>query len=977
MRLICFVVIFSVAVIDAPESRGQIFNSKNHQQKLNAQQSIKYISLREALSNIEHTYQINIVFEQALLQNKIIPDNIKISNNLHEDLMRILGRHSLTYELVGIRTIVIIPQIQKNKGIIKGKVINRYDEGLPVAQVVIKGTTLGAVSNLEGEYSIMNVPPGTYTIQTQVIGYRQQSVVIHLNSGEIVHHDFSLVQDVIKLDEVVITASRNPLIKRESSVAITTKTLDQIIEIIPRNTTDLLRVVPGFYVESSGGEVGGNLFARGLPADGSFYYVALMEDGMPVFSVPSLSFVNADIFIRIDENIERIEAVRGGNSALFGSNAPGGVINFISKAGGSQLSSTSKITLGTDDLARYDFNLNGPLSDKLRFNIGGFYRYDKGVRNAGFRASKGGQIKANFTHLFSNGYIKIYGKYLNDSNIFYLPLPFKAGKNLDFVDGFPHNGTLTTLEGDMIKVPTPNNGYFTMPLEDGQKQAGGSLMIEFHIELPRGWAFQNKTRYMNIKHSWNALVPFDLVNAHDWAQSYVNNTQAATHYDIFYTNHYNEDSSNAVFNTSNSLLSQAGLWHVTKPLSDISNELVIKKSLKVNQIEHNFSIGTYQCYYTADDFWYWQNILTDVRNAPRFVDVNLKDANGNVIREVTKNGFLQYGSMYMNAKGDVAALSLFFDDNVKFSEKLRMDIGARLEYNSIHQQTENTQAYDLGQSSDADDNVQWGNGTFKYSKVKYKDWAASFGVNYSLSFHLSVYSRICRGYKMPTLDVFRGADGAFKPDAEKLWQGETGLKYGTSSFGVNATIYFMQLENFPSQDARIVNDQTVWVTDYVGKSETIGLEMETIVVPLKNFKCEFMLTLQDHKYKNFMANHQNYKGNWIQRIPKIFSEIALSGLFRGFKIRANYNYIGKRYSNNANSIELPWFDVTNLSLSRNIEINKTQKLTLALNVLNVFNGKGLTEGNPRLDNSGANLGTFYLARPILPRRLQLSTTYNF
>ncbi|UCE06152.1 MAG: TonB-dependent receptor plug domain-containing protein, partial [bacterium] len=245
-------------------------------------------------------------------------------------------------------------------------------------------------------------------MQTIVIGYRQQTALISVKANETANQNFSLIQDLIQMDEIVITATRNPLIKRESSVAITTRTLEQINDIAPRNTAHLLRVVPGFYVESSGGEVRGNLFARGLPADGSYYYIALMEDGMPVYDVPSLSFVNADIFVRVDENIDRIEAVRGGNSALFGSNAPGGVINFIGRSGGNKLSATLKTTLGTGDLARYDFNINGPIGDEWRFNLSGFYRLDDGIRDPGFRASKGGQIKGNLTRLFSNGYIKFY-----------------------------------------------------------------------------------------------------------------------------------------------------------------------------------------------------------------------------------------------------------------------------------------------------------------------------------------------------------------------------------------------------------------------------------------------------------------------------------------------------------------------------------------------------------------------------------------
>ncbi|NOZ61871.1 MAG: TonB-dependent receptor [Calditrichaeota bacterium] len=935
------------------------------------------VSLRDALSALEKAYHINIVYEEALVEGKTLPDMIKISNNLYEDLRKILNGYSLTYEIVGAKTIVITPQQRMHKGKIKGKITNKHGRGIPNAQIIIKGTVLGASANLNGEYAIKNVPPGTYILQTKVIGYRLQTANVRVRANEIINQNFSLTQDVIQMDELVITATRNPLTRRESSVAITTKSLEQIDEIAPRSTADLLRVIPGFYVESSGGEVGGNLFARGLPADGSYYYVALMEDGMPVFDAPALSFVNADIFVRVDENIERMEAVRGGNSALFGSNAPGGVINFISKAGGNRLAVSSKVTMGTSGLARYDFNLNGPLGNNWRFSFGGFYRYDSGVRNPGFPSSKGGQLKGNVTRLFKNGYVKFYGKYLRDSNTFYLQLPFKAGSKLSFVDGFPSNGTMTTIEGNSIKVPTPANDYFTIPLADGQKQIGGSLMADFYINLPDDWSFQNTTRYMNFDHNWNALVPFNLVDARDWVQGYIANTPNAVDYEIVYTNHFNADGSKATFNTANGLLCEGGLWCVSKPMTDISNQLLLKKAIFLGSVEHKLGFGTYQGYYTAVDFWYWQNILTDVRNAPRFVDVRIKDANNNVIREVTENGFRQYGSMYMNAKGFVTVTSAFFGDNIKVNNKLRLDIGGRLERNRIHQDTENRQKYNLGGATDADDAVLWGDGTFRHSDVKYNDWAASLGLNYSVSYNLSIYARGSRGYRMPTLDVFRGADGSFKPEAEQLIQGETGIKLGTATFGVNATGYFLQLKNFPSQDARIIDGQPVWVSDYVGKSQTVGMEIEAIAVPIRGLTMNLILTLQNHQYKKFFAGGENFRGNWVQRIPKSIGEVMISYSFKKFNFRANYHYTGKRYANNANTIILPSFGVANFSATYFIKLNKNQKLTLAINLLNAFNSNGLTEGNPRLDNSGNFAGTYYLARPILPRRLQASLKYNF
>lgn len=974
MRSLYLMLLFVVLVTITAVNKGQSSTISNARLQVTNQQ---IVSLREALSILEKTYNIHIVYEEALVDGKNLLCKMTISNNLYDDLRKVIDGYSLTYDIVGATTIVITPQKWTYKGRIKGKITNKHGDGLASAQVILEGTSLGAAANLDGEYLIINILPGIYTLRTSVIGYRQQTAKIRVRTNVTVHQNFSLTQDVIQMDEIVITATHNPLTRQESSVAITTRTLDQIDEIAARSTADLLRVIPGFYVESSGGEVGGNLFARGLPADGSYYYVALMEDGMPVFDVPALSFVNADIFIRVDENIEQMQAVRGGNSALFGSNAPGGVINFISKSGGNQLSVTSKTTVGTSGLVRGDFNMNGPLGENWRFNWGGFYRYDSGIRDPGFLASKGGQVKGNLTRLFRNGYVKIYGKYLNDSNTFFLPLPFKTGTKLEFVDGFPHNGTMTSVEGNLVQVPTPDNNGFTIPLEDGQKQVGGSLMIDFNLRFPNSWRLQNTTRHINLNHSWNALMPFNLVDAGDWAQDYVNSTPGAVSYDIVYTNHFNNDGSKAAFNTRNGLLCEGGLWYVYKPLTNISNQFMLKKKLIRTTMEHNLTIGTYLGYYTAVDYWYWQNILTDVRNAPRFIDVKIKDSQDNVIREVTENGFRNYGSMYMNAKGFVTVTALFFGDNIKINDKIRLDVGARLEQNHIHQDTENRQIYDLGGLTSADDAVMWGNDTFRHADVKYSDWAASLGINHTINYNLSIYARCSRGYKMPTLDVFRGTDGSFKPDAEELIQGESGFKLGTSTFGANATTYFMQLKNFPCQDARIINNQTVWVTDYVGKSQTIGLEIEAIAVPVKGFNLNVIITLQDHEYKKFIKGYQNFRGNWIQRIPKFFGEIITSYTAGGFKFRANYHHTGKRFANNANTIKLLSFDVANFSASYEIKAAKTQHVIIALNLLNALNGKGLTEGNPRLDNSGINFGTYYLARPILPRRLKLSATYNF
>ncbi|HLL55628.1 MAG TPA: TonB-dependent receptor, partial [Myxococcaceae bacterium] len=418
-------------------------------------------------------------------------------------------------------------------GTVTGQVTATYGEPLSGIAVGVKGSRQQRVrTDARGNFTLTGLPPGSHTIEASAQGFISQTEQVTVTEGAPASVTFSLDPDLLGSEEIVVTA-QTPDRKVRSSTAITTATAEDIQIRMPRNTADLLRIVPGFYTESSGGEVGGNVFVRGLPADGSYRYVAMMEDGMPVFDSTELFFVNNDIFVRVDENIERMEAVRGGTSALYGSNAPGGVINFLNKHGGDKLAATIRATTATSGLFRYDANVNGPIGDDWRFSAGGFYRYDEGIRNPGFPASHGGQFKGSLTRLITgdklNGHARVTFKYLNDRNTFYLPLPFRgrfnSGGRLEdhqFVDGFPTDGTLTSREGVNAEVPLPGGGQLNLPLQNGQQQIGASTMAELRLYFPETrLEVQNHTRLMQMDHSWNAMLPFELRNAGDWARSVV------------------------------------------------------------------------------------------------------------------------------------------------------------------------------------------------------------------------------------------------------------------------------------------------------------------------------------------------------------------------------------------------------------------------------------------------------------------------
>src|SRR3546814_309994 len=118
-------------------------------------------------------------------------------------------------------------------------------------------------------------------------------------------------------DEIVVTGTAGGGINRQDAAfAITSINSDAIERAAPNSTADLFKVIPGVSAESSGGQNGANIFVRGYPSGGDAEFVTLTVQGVPFFSPPTLSFLKNTQLIRIDETIERVEAVRGGTGAL-------------------------------------------------------------------------------------------------------------------------------------------------------------------------------------------------------------------------------------------------------------------------------------------------------------------------------------------------------------------------------------------------------------------------------------------------------------------------------------------------------------------------------------------------------------------------------------------------------------------------------------------------------------------------------------
>ncbi len=93
--------------------------------------------------------------------------------------------------------------------------------------------------------------------------------------------------------EIVVTgnANREGLRKLDASYSISTASAQQIREVQPTSTADLLKIVPGVWVETSGGETGANVFIRGFPSSGDAPFLTLEMNGSPIIAPSSLSFL--------------------------------------------------------------------------------------------------------------------------------------------------------------------------------------------------------------------------------------------------------------------------------------------------------------------------------------------------------------------------------------------------------------------------------------------------------------------------------------------------------------------------------------------------------------------------------------------------------------------------------------------------------------------------------------------------------------
>ena len=924
--------------------------------------------------------------------------------------------------------VVASSPLRAQSAVVRGDVSDAAGRPVPAARVVVVGSTLGTESRADGTFELRAVPVGARTLRAQRIGYRVGTQPVDVRSGGATVVHFVLGSDPLALDAVVVSGTYNPASKLESSTAITTFDVQQMQQQAPRGTAELLKTAPGFQVMSNSGETGADVTVRGLPVaeQSSFRYVRLQEDGLPVFEPSNLIFAFPDAMARLDETVARVEALRGGSAAVFASGTPGGIVNLISKTGGATLGGIVRSTTGAQGMQRVDLNLGGPLAGAWRFNTGGYWRYDRGLRDPGFPANEGGQIRANVTRDYESGRVRVYGKYLHERDVWYLGIPIENYRDPSAISGGPAigSGTMFASERRTLTIPDAFNPGSTVTHDlDGNTTRYGMFGADVQRNLGRDWSITLRGKLLHSDNQTNLMVdvadpfPIAVVGPPGPRQlRYVTTGETIT------------DAATVANLNGNGLMTVQGLAFVHQPVTNG----IVNLELARQGTRHGVTGGVYLSAYRTRLQLVQEGVFVEVADNPRLIQVGMPGPGGAFIGLTPPDGFAGYNPGFWNLTNHTTIGALYLGDSWRATDRLTIELGARVDHNASNGRNERpvnpgqvVNGQVVGQEVPAgyapftptpaqSRNGMFGSGIYRTWDYTFDTWSASGGANLRLTDRTAVYGRLSRGTRMPTPQqwTFQTTDGSQitgdtkRGDVETTMQGELGVKTSATRWSLALTGFYGTSKGMLVTLDRGQPNGGFAFLPISTDSRTVGAEVEGAFAPLEGLQLRATATIQDPRFTRFRYDFfvpgsnplsgpqtRDYSGNRLNDVASFLSDVGGSYTWRNAELFADYRYSGDRPANRPNTVTIPGFGELNGGVG--YRLGRTSVRLQALNLLDTQaiqqmaqrTGEDILSVNPdgsavSLVTTGPSAGTTTTSRfttglGIMPRTVQLSVAYDF
>lgn len=726
---------------------------------------------------------------------------------------------------------------------------------------------------------------------------------------------------------------------------------NDIVSIAPRSLAELFRNIPGIRVNASTGESGNSYTVRGLPLvnDGA-KYIQIQEDGLPVLEFGDLLTLTPDIFVRADLNVAQVESIRGGSASTFASNAPGGVINLISKTGEVEGGSVMA-TIGLDfESYRTDFDYGSRLGNGWRFHVGGFYREGEGPRGTGMNSMRGGQVKMNVTKQFDNGYIRFYAKLLDDRVPSFINTPqLVTGTNDDpsFADprgvDIRKSSLLSPFLPESLRLGTSGTPT-QIGLNEGTHAKAKTLGFDAQFSLGE-WSIANRFRYADQSVRNVLLFPSSTAPAAVFATrfggpgatlSYAAGPRAGQPFDT----------------SGNGLLTLSFFADSKVPdVSNMTNDFRLSRVWKVGGGDLTTTAGLYR---SSQEYvsevgltTFFQDALTDGKSSP----ITVRTAAG---VPVTQDGILIYGSAAGN--GNSKNTDLNYQVTAPFGSfnfaKGKFAIGGSVRWDNLRVRgsiinDRGVKPFDVN-----------GNGVIAgpENRVTFIPVGVTFPVNYNhdyVSYSLSAnyrvsesfaaFARYSRGGRAgadkilftPAVSTVTGALVNSAAGHDILRQAEVGLKYRQNGIVLNLTGFYALTDETNSQ---ITSNPVTGLTQLITVARSYkayGLEFEGGIR-----RGPFSLTAHATYTEAEIDAAENpaLEGNTPRQQPKLLWGLRPQYDSDLFSIGANIIGTTGSFAQDVNQLRLPAFT----TVGAFAQFRPMERVELSVNASNLLNERAIT-----------------------------------
>jgi iron complex outermembrane receptor protein len=718
------------------------------------------------------------------------------------------------------------------------------------------------------------------------------------------------------IEEIITigTAGGAGIEKRDVSFAVSFMNDADIEKFAPKSTADLLKAIPGVWVESSGGVGGANIDVRGLPGGGDAPFVTLTLNGAPLYGTESLSFFEQSTIFRVDETIASTEGLRGGPGAVFGKGEPGLTVNFNLKRGQEDTEGRVKYTTSDYELQRFDGVLSGQLAEELYYMIGGYVQSSPGIRDAQFSSEEGHQFTINLTKEFDNGQISVFTRITDDHGQWYLPQCLNCGHD----DGnFSQLGNGTRQQELQISAGGDTQVF---DFADGRGWDGSVTGANIEFDFGDGWVFRDNVGLTTGDANTFGFVPSGTA-------------VSATALSAVIAGPVTTAGGSTL--GSGDFVQTYGHWVVLKDLRSFSNDISINKEFDGG---HDVTFGIYQSSFSSDDFWSLGNPVPvhNIANGD-FLDSAITPAD--MAAAGGDAGFM-FG---LASAGDARTTAFYIADSWQLNDSFRIDAGVRQEEIQID--------YVLDTGPGFPDGTRDLNTSLDDDQTAY-----TVGVNWDFNDDLGFFGRYAKGYLFPHFDNVR--EGQL--EVNDVDQMEFGLKYSTDSYDVFATAFFNTNDSFDS----VVGGN---VAASAFETEAIGVEIDaTATFGLLDIGISGVF--QDTEIT--ASSNPTDVGNTVLRQPDFQFRISPSidfevGDFLG-TVYGAITLVDDRFSGNSNTVVLPSYEKIDIG----ILLSSDSGFFVQLHADNIGDSDGITEGDPRSPTSPNG-------RPILGSSVRFSVGYDF